>query len=104
MQPVKLPCVMQHLSIRPPGGRPLGQVSYRRDCSLNTPDHPAHTRTHTPSRPLPRLSPERAINTPPPTACTHVMEGKRHAEEEDSRGNEGEETGERRGSGGQRVR
>lgn len=85
MQPVKLPRVLQHLALCLPAGHPLGQVSYCQDCSLNT---PYHTHTHTANRPLLCLSGKRAINTPPPTACTHVMEDKKRAEEEDSKGKE----------------
>lgn len=68
---------------------------------LKHPPQP-HTRTatNTPSRPLRCLSAKRAINTPPPTACTYVMEGKKGAEEEDSKGKEGMLEGE---EGGKRV-
>lgn len=41
--------------------------------------HPTntHIRTHTLSRPLLCLSAKRGINTPPLTACTHVIEGRK---------------------------
>ncbi|KAK1895647.1 Protein SQS1 [Dissostichus eleginoides] len=63
------------------------------------------------------LSAKRAINTPPPTACTHVMEGKQRGEGEDSKGKDEMLKGGKRGqegwarvealvmgSGGQRVK
>lgn len=66
-------CPRTHL----PSSHPLGQVSYCYDCSLNT--RPTHTyaHTHTLSRPLLCLSAKRGINTPPLTACTHVIEGRK---------------------------
>lgn len=44
-----------------------------------------HTHLHRPSRPLPCLSAKRGINTPPLTACTHVIEGKKGGEEEEGK-------------------
>lgn len=82
---VVLHSMLQHLWLLLParlhGGHLLGQVSYWHNSAKTTPLTPIHqnpnyTHTYTPSRPLPCLSAKRAINTPPPTARSHVMEGK----------------------------
>lgn len=70
-----------------PGGHSLGQVSYCQDCCLNTPSQ-LHTHTHTKLSISVTVSQACNQYTPPLTACTYVMEGKKGGEEEDGKGRE----------------